>query len=430
MPTTTLESQITDLAQNVQTIKDAHDALALKLHDDGDLAKMPDALAQLENQFADMQTDLEQRLAKVRRTAGLGASDAQYRGHFASEDQARAFGAMIVATMAGKSIPNPNVEPAAKRCRELLAADYPDLAAKAMDSTTDGALIPPEFSSRLIRLVEQFGVFEADAFSMPMGSESMTFMRRTGGMTVYVVGEGDAPTASDPSYGNVTLTPKELATLSYIPLTLEEDALPAVGELVAQEIAQAFAEASDDDGFNGDATSTYHGYFGVIPKLKDINGVDDGGGLVLGAGNAWSELTEANVLKLIGQVTYADQLRFYCSRQFFWQVLAKLVLASGGTTMGEATAGPSFQAYGVPTRFCQKLPTSEANSQVALLCGDLRRSSTVGQRRMISVDSDRSYKFAERQVSILGHRRLAINNHDLGTATAAGPVCGLITASG
>lgn len=424
----TTDTLIKDLTNNVNTLTEAHDKLATRFADDGDLAKMPDALDALEKSFDELEKSIDQRVAKARRTAGLGLSDAKYKGHFANEDQARAFGAFFLTKTAGKNIKVAGIEDAARRADEILKSDYPELH-KAMDSANDGALIPPEFSSRLIRLVEMFGVFEADAFTMPMGSDALTFMRRTDGMSVYVVGEGSAPSQDDPAYGNVTLNPKELATLCYIPLTLEEDALPAIGELVAQEITQAFAEASDNDGFNGDGTAATHGYEGVIPRLKTINGVDDGGGLVLASGNAWSEITEADVLKLIGSVTYADDPRFYCSRQFFWQVLAKLVLASGGTTMAEATTGPSFQAFGVPARLCQKLPKVQGNSQVPLLCGDLSKSSTVGQRRQITIDADRSYKFAERQVTVLGHRRLAINNHDLGDATNAGPMVGLITAS-
>lgn len=422
------ETLIKELTANVATLKDAHDELAKKLNKDGDLAKMPDALAALEKNFDELNKSIDERVAKARRTAGLTGSDAKYKGHFGSEDQARAFGAVFVARCAGKNIKVPGIEDAAKRAAEILKSDYPEMT-KAMDSATDSALIAPEFSSRLIRLVEQFGTFEADAFSMPMGSDSLTFMRRTDGMSVYVVGEGAAPTQDDPAYGNVTLNPKELATLSYIPMTLEEDSLPAIGELVAQETTQAFAEASDNDGFNGDGTADTHGYLGVIPRLKTINGVDDGGGLVLASGNAWSEITEADILKLIGTPTFADRLTFYCSRQFFWQVLARLVLAKGGVTLSEGTNGPSMQAFGVPARFCQKLPRTQGNSQVPLLCGDLSKSSTVGQRRQISIDADRSYKFAERQVTILGHRRLAINNHDLGSATEAGPMVGLITAA-
>ena len=423
----TLENTIKDLANNVATIKDAQDQLHKELYEDGDLAKLPDAVAQLEKQYNEINADIDKKLAKAQRAA-FGAVDGAYKGHFANEEQARAFGAFMVGSTVNQGI-NDGAEKFAAKCVEILKADHPEIHDKAMASTSEGALIAPEFSSRLIRLVEEFGVFERDAMTMPMGSDALTFQRRTSGMSVFVVGENEAPSESSPTYGNVTLTPKELGTLTKIPLTLEEDALPAIGELVAQEIAQAFAEASDNDGFNGDGSGTYHGFNGVIPKLKDINGVDDGGGLVLASGNAWSEITEADVLKLIGQVRFTRNLRFYCSNEFFWQVLAKLVLAKGGTTMGEATGGPSLQAFGVPVTLTHSLPRTEGNSQIPLLCGELRQAATVGTRRAISVDTSREFEFAKRQLTVLGHRRMAINAHSLGDATDAGPMVGLITAS-
>jgi len=423
---TELNTQIKDIAQNVTSLKTGYDELLTKLADDGDLIKAPEQIQELEKQFDDLAKDIDAKIAKVHRTSYN--DNGQYRGHFDNEDQARAFGALFVSRMVGKNIPG--AEAFAKRCGEIVEKDYPDIHKRAMDSVSDGSLLMPEFSSRLIRLVEQFGVYEAEAFAMPMGGESLTFMRRTGGMTVYVVGEGSAPTQSDPSYGNVTLVPKELATLTYIPLTLEEDALPAIGELVAQEIAQAFAEAGDDDGFNGDGSSTYHGFTGVIPKLIDINGVDDGGGLTLGSGNAWSELTQADHDKLMGGLpTYVSNPKYYCSRPYFAQVLVKLMHSAGGVTAGEIEGRRQLMFNGDPVRIVQKMAKTEANSQIPLLYGDLRLSSTVGQRRQLSVDADRSYKFAERQVTVLGYRRIAINNHDLGTADAAGPVTGLITAA-
>lgn len=397
----------------------------LKQVDDPDvLPAISGAMKQLEAQLETQRKDFEARIAKVQR-ANAGRNG--WHGKFDSEDQARAFGALCLSTMANKGVSHA-ADQFARKCAELIERDYPDVH-KAMDSAADGALIAPEFSDRLVRLVEEYGVFEQAAMTMPMGSDSLTFQRRNGGMSVYVVGENTAGTESDPTYGNVTLTPKELGTLTKVPLTLEEDALAAIGELIATEIAQAFAEASDDDGFLGDGSATYHGFNGVVPVLKAINGVDDGGGLVLADGNNWSEITEANVLTLIGQVRFTRDLRFYCSNEFFWQVLAKLVLAQGGTTLGEATGGPSMQAFGVPVTITPSMPRTEGNSQIPLLCGDLRRAATVGTRRAITVDTSRDYKFAERQLTVLGHRRMAINVHDVGDATDAGPLVGLITAA-
>ena len=59
------------------------------------LAGNPDALAALEKSFDEIEKSIDERIAKANRTAGLGRSDAKYKGHFVSEDQARAFGAVF-----------------------------------------------------------------------------------------------------------------------------------------------------------------------------------------------------------------------------------------------------------------------------------------------------------------------------------------------
>ena len=89
----------------------------------------------------------------------------------------------------------------------------------------------------------------------------------------------------------------------------------------------------------------------------------------------------------------------------------------------------SLQFLGYPVELTPKMPKVEGNSQVCALFGDLRLSSTHGRRRDLYIEEDRSVKFIERQVAVLGTQRHAVNNHSLGDATNAGPVVGLITAS-
>jgi HK97 family phage major capsid protein len=421
-----IHGDVKDIAQNVASYKEAQDTLLAKFADDGDVVKMRRSVEQLETDFKAIGDDIEQKLAKVRRTSWDGRGN--YRGVFDNEDQARAFGAFCISRATGL---DENTDKLAARAAEVLKKDYPDVHVRAMDSATDGALIQPEFSSRLVRLIEQFGVFEANAFIMPMGGDTLSFLRRTGGMSVFLVGENTAGTGSDPSHGNVLLTAKEWGTLTYVPRTLEEDAFAQIGELIAVEISQAMAEKTDDIGFNGDGTATYFGIVGVRQRLLTVNGVDDGGGLVLGAGNLYSELTLANHEKVMGTLpTYAaGNAKWYCSRLYFFTVMATLMNAAGGVTAGEIEGKRRLLFGGDPVEISQKMPRVTANSQVCCLYGDLRQAATVGRRRGVTIESSRDYKFAERQITYLGTQRKAINVHEVGTATTAGPIVGLITAA-
>jgi HK97 family phage major capsid protein len=423
--TTELTAKITDLANTVASFKRAQEELLADLGQDipakGWIKRANDAILQLEAQFNAIEASIDQKVAKARRTAW--DAHGNYRGLFASEDQARAFGLMVLAVCGQHA-----------KAATMLKGDYPDLHARAMASNPDavgGALIPPEFAARIVRLVEEYGVFERHAMRMPMSTDSVTFIKQTGEVSVYLVGENSAGGTSEPGFSNIALAAKEWGTLTYYPRTLDEDAAASLGELLARSIAHAFALRLDQVGFNGDGTSSSFGILGLRPKLAAINGVDDGGGLVLGSGNEYGELQLADHVKVIGTLPQyaAAQARWYVSRAYFFNVMVKLMLSAGGVTAGEVQGRRALLFNGDPVEITQVMPSVQANSQICALYGDLSAAATIGDRRQMRIEQSREYKFAERQVTVLGTRRIAVNCHDLGTATEAGPVVGLITAA-
>lgn len=375
------------------------------------------AIKQLEDEQAKQAGDVKAALAKTRRMSH--DPNGHYKGEFASEEQARAFGLQAMYACQKDA-----------RLLDVLKNEFPDVA-KAMDTVNDSSIVFPEFSTRMQSLFESYGVFERNAMSMPMSGPTLTFLKETGEVTVFLVGEGTAPTASDIDTGNITLNAKKWGVLNFYSSELGEDAAIAVGELLARSIARAMARKMDNVGFNGDGTADFFGVNGVIPRLKAINGVDDGGGLTLGAGNAWSELVIGDFEKVMGSLPQyaAAQAKWYASRQFFFQVMVRLMLASGGVTAAEIEGRRQLQFAGDPVEITQVLPGAEGNSQVPVVYGDLRSAATVGNRRELSIKQSDQYKFAEDQITTLATRRVAVNVHDLGTDTVAGPVVGLITAA-
>ena len=67
-----------------------------------------------------------------------------------------------------------------------------------------------------------------------------------------------------------------------------------------------------------------------------------------------------------------------------------------------------------------------------MLLGDLKLASKLGDRRQVSIAmSNAAYvgstsMFETDQVAIRGTERFAINAHDVGSSSAAGPVVGLL----
>jgi len=180
---------------------------------------------------------------------------------------------------------------------------------------------------------------------------------------------------------------------------------------------------------------TYGGIWGIIDALYALNGVDDGGGTVLGAGNLLSEITMANYMMCVGRIPgYADaNAKWYTSKWVWAGSMMALALAGGGNTAANIIAGANGRTFaGFPVVIVDGdiFPKTDTNSQCLALFGDMEQSSTFGDRRTFTVSVEKTGDDAiYDRISVIASERFDINNHDLDTATAAGPVVELIAAA-
>lgn len=389
-----------------------------------DMSKIEGAVKQLETEVRALPKQFSEKLASVRAVAW--DDNGNYRGVFgrgtAGEEAARCFGLHVMAHVGGST-----------RALDALRGEMKSVYERALGDTqaSGDSLVPTEYSARVQRLVESYGVFPRKAFRQPMSSNQLTFQRRTSGFTVYKLGRSLPATASELGFTTINLNADTWCVLCLYPKELGEDAAASIAELVALEMGQAFAYQIDDCAFVGDGTPADLDVVGITTRLIQINGVDDGGSLTIASGNAWSEIVEAEVLELIGSVPNYDgaQNEFYASNPFVWQVLHKLALSKGGVTRAEFQGEQRLMAFGYPINIVQTMLKSATNSTIPLLFGDLRLSSTHGVRKELMIEESRDVKFLERQVAVLGTQRHAISNHSLGSAADAGPVVGLIMAA-
>lgn len=303
-----------------------------------------------------------------------------------------------------------------------------------------GSLVPDEFGTDLIDLREEYGVARRIFKRRPMSSDTRTDPRRTGGLTAYFTGEGAAATESTKEWDVVRLTAKKLTVISRYTNELSMDSVISIGDDLAGEISYAFANKEDECGFNGDGTSTYGGINGVRAALKSAAGTpttDSAGGVIVGAGNLYGELTLANfhsVLGVLPMYARTPNTVWVCSATFFHTVMEKLMLASGGVPAAEIREGsPVYRFLGYPVVISQVMPTTEANSQVCALLGDFTLGASFGDRMMDSIAFSDSASvggqslWERNEIGIRGTERFDINVHDVGSSSAAGPIVGLQT---
>lgn len=297
-------------------------------------------------------------------------------------------------------------------------------------NTEGGILVPADLQSYIIDLREQYGVYRRNVRVAKMTRDTQEFPRRVSGLTASFKGEAEALVESSKAWDSVSLTAKKLTALAKMSSELMEDAIINVGDDLASEIGYAFEKKIDECGFLGDGTTTYGGIHGASPRLKAIVGATttSAGGVIVATGNLMSEVTLADLNSVVAALPqYADtaNAKWYCHRYFWANVMERLARAAGGVTSMEIRGSMVKSFFGYQVEITQTLPKTDTNSQILCLFGDLSLSSTFGDRREMRISVSDQVYWANDQVGVKGTERFDINNHDLGTATEAGPVVGL-----
>jgi HK97 family phage major capsid protein len=138
---------------------------------------------------------------------------------FKSREAAFRFGCWFAATQGNQK--------AARFCEEN--GIVVTRAASEGINAAGGLLVPTEFLSVLYFVLELRGVIRATADVQPIGRDVANITKILSATTAYFVGEGTAPTASQPVLSSLGLVAKKLATYTIVSSELEEDALIDVG---------------------------------------------------------------------------------------------------------------------------------------------------------------------------------------------------------
>lgn len=291
-----------------------------------------------------------------------------------------------------------------------------------------GVLTSPEMSSEIVRLVEEFGSFPANARRVSMNSDTLVVARRTGGLAARPVGENIEVTASDVTFDNIELNAKIWGVANRVPNSLLEDSIIDLADAMAVEIAQAYAEAFDNAGWAGDGSSAHHGVEGVSTKILK-SGYSKSVVTAPSGDNAFAELELKSFTDLVSRLPlYARrQAKFYVSPAGYGASMLRLMVASAGNNVADIAGGAGLQFLGFPVVLVHSLTSdlTGTGGKVAALFGDLSQAATFGERRAVSIRtaSERYIEFD--QTLTFATTRNAMVVHDLGSTTVAGPIVAL-----
>ena len=296
------------------------------------------------------------------------------------------------------------------------------------DNNKGGVFIPDTFASTVIRLVESYGAFPAQANNLQMTSDTLYIPRRTAGNTAYHTAANAETTVTDMATDNVMLSSKEVRVGTRVPNQLIDDSAVDLAGLVAEEFALAIALRIDEDGFIGTGAQTYGGIRGIQWKFENETltaGINDS------SQTAVKDLTVDDFLATVAKApTYATQsptCGWYCTPQMHALAMQSLSLGGNGVSANEIVDGvrrPTF--LGWPVFFNNVMRKTASATQCVALFGDLKRSSHFALRRQVAVraSTDRYIEFDQTYFQATVSYDAVTS--DVGDASNAGPVVALI----
>jgi len=354
------------------------------------------------------------RSAKLFRSRGFGAEDRQNLSTFwPNEEMAKGFGELFLKALG----------------RKALGEDT---------STGGGILVPDDLRDWMIQKLGIYGKYRKNATVATLGTGGETMIPKIEtDLTVYCVSENEEITESDMSFGQVKLNPKTWACLTKISSQLSEDSVIAMGEIVGISMARSMAKKEDLIGFMADGTETYFGMRGIVGALRAVDStIANIAGLIVGSGNAYSELELSDFRQVCAILPEdaEDGAKWYVSKKFFWNVMLPILWAE---TSGKPTIGtPDFYQdkqkkyfLGYEVEYVHAMPSTEANSQICAILGDLQIGAYLGERKTLELEQSEHAFFTQHQIGIKGVERIDVNAFGVGDTTDPGAIVGLITAA-
>ena len=299
-------------------------------------------------------------------------------------------------------------------------------------NTAGGYVVPTVMETAIIDLRETYGMARQNCRVLPMTSDHTIVPRRTGGVTAYFIGETTEITASDKSWNQVELTAKKLAALTRMSSDLNEDTIISMADDLAGEMAYAFAVKEDECCMNGNGNTTYGGMSGLYNKFLATYDATHTAGAIAAASTMLTHAScdAADLASLMSALpVYARAgAKWHVSPIVKVSIFDRLVMAAGGNTNQNMAEKQPASYAGYPIVEWQSADGSDPWTTLypTFFFGNMAMSSTLGDRRGITVKvSDQRYIEYD-QIAIQATERFCINHHDLGDTSTAGPLVALL----
>jgi len=289
----------------------------------------------------------------------------------------------------------PDVKAQRQKANELFRA-YCDAFqskndAKLKEMTTDatgtpyaGYIVDRELNAEINHLIEQYGVARQEMTVLTLSKGSYLTNELVTDITVYWVDEGAVIRSGEVVLGQNTLELKKLGVIAAMTRELIEDGEIDLMSFVGRRVAEGFSEAEDEFVFNGDGTSTYGGFTGLLKQTTSVN-------VQTMNGTTFSSLTFDELLDMITATPNVARRngKFYMHTSIMNMLRQKKKNSEvNNYAFQEPSASGPVIIWGKPVVEVEVMPElSETDDATAfVIFGDLRAGCIFGQKGGMSVD--------------------------------------------
>lgn len=353
-----------------------------------------------------------------------------------AEERAYRSGLWAIMNIFGKNsqlADRPEVENAKRQIRDYFPEMMGNRALATTPNTAGGALVPTELADAIVELREQFGVFERVARRVPVTGEGLWPKVTSDDMAAFGA-EGGNITETDPTFGQISLKPKQLSTMCRINNQLLASTPIDIGQFLADEFGRRFAKRLDTAGFDGNGEAANGGILGAQRIFENTTTLVGSRAVAGGTADAPGEITTSILADLFGVLPQyaAPGAMIFAHRETIEGVFGRLQQAAGGVTKAETALGtlPTYNGY--PLVATQVMNTTSSGdyttNDTIMLLGDMRMAAYFGVAREMEFMTSSERYFDTNQTGVRGIMFCDINVHDYGSTSAAGSLVALRSA--
>lgn len=254
-------------------------------------------------------------------------------------------------------------------------AKVKEMSTDATGSPYAGYTVDSELSAEIRHLMTEYGVARREMMGVQLTKNSYKANDLATDITVYWVDEGAVILSTQAVLGQEELSLKKLGAIVTMTAELLEDTEIDFVSFIGSRVAENFARAEDLAFFDGDGTSTYGSFTGLL-RASDVNEVTM-------VGTTFASMDADDLLDMVDatpQGAHANA-KFYMHRTIM-SIVRKLKDSQGAYIYQAPSDGGPMTVWGYPVVLVEAMPAKTATSadKSFVLFGDLKKACILGYK--------------------------------------------------